>query len=691
MRTIICCMGPALAALAQPLTMTVDARKTGAPITPFLYGQFTENANNNFYRTGIWSELVDDRKFYAPVTTAAPEVQAPGRGGGGRGGGRRWIPVGGDSVLVMDVQQAWSGKHSPKIALDATSPHGIQQTGLAVQKGRKYTGRVVLAGDAGAQVQVILIWGANPADRQSVKVTGISREYRKFALAFTAGADSNEATIEIVGTGKGSFQIGAVSIMPADNVHGWRADSIRALKEIGIPMVRYGGNFVSGYEWRDGVGDPDKRPSRWDYAWRMMEPNDVGTDEILALTAALGAEPYISVNAGFGDAYSAEQWVEYCNGAATTPMGKLRAANGHPEPYKVKWWNIGNENYGPWQMGQMQIRHYAIKHNMFAEAMKRADSSIKIVAVGATPAEMSTTGSGKSYGMPVVEFGSAADWNFVMLSDAAANFDNLAEHLYPKGNQAYDLPKQQFVAVEEPWADHARRLPNRVKSAVEAWEEYQKRFPKLNMKSIQIALDEWTPGNMGVRAPLLSVISSAEALHELFRNSEWFSMAAFTHLSGLVSGRTETTILPIGRMFQLYRNHFGTIPVEINGNSPQHEVKGVVNVDKPKVSSGSDTYPLDAAAALSADRRTLTLAVVNPTEADQEISVNFEGVSLQGSGKLLRIVAPETPAQTPPQPGAGGQGLRGPAVNIAETRLTEIPGKLAVPKQSISIYELPVR
>jgi alpha-N-arabinofuranosidase len=343
----------------------------------------------------------------------------------------------------------------------------------------------------------------------------------------------------------------------------------------------------------------------------------------------------------------------------------------------VKWWNIGNENYGPWQMGQMQIRQYAIKHNLFAEAMKRADSSIKIVAVGATPAEMSTTGSGKSYGMPVVEFGSAADWNFVMLSDASANFDNLAEHLYPKGNQAYDLQTQQFVNVDESWADHARRLPNRVKCAVEAWQEYQKRFPKLNMKSIQIALDEWRPGNAGVRAPLLSVISSAEALHELFRNSEWFSMAAFTHLSGLVSGRTETTILPIGRMFQLYRNHFGTIPVEIRGNSPQHEVKGVVNVDKPKVS-------------FSADRKTLTLAVVNPTESDQEISVNFAGVSLQGSGKLLRIVAPETPAQTPPQPGAG-QGLAGPAVNIAETRLAEIAGRLAIPKQSISIYELPVR
>ena len=109
--------------------------------------------------------------------------------------------------------------------------------------------------------------------------------------------------------------------MPVDNVRGWRADMIAALKDIGPTLIRWGGNFVSDYEWRDGIGDPDKRPSRYDYAWRAMETNDVGTDEILALTGILGAEPYISVNAGFGDAHSAAEWVEYSNGAATTPIG----------------------------------------------------------------------------------------------------------------------------------------------------------------------------------------------------------------------------------------------------------------------------------------------------------------------------------------------------------------------------------
>jgi len=231
--------------------------------------------------------------------------------------------------------------------------------------------------------------------------------------------------------------------------------------------------------------------------------------------------------------------------------------------------------------------------------------------------------------------------------------------------------------------DHARRLPNRVKTAVEAWQEYQRLFPKLDMKKIPIALDEWRPGAIAERSPMFSTISSAETLHEVFRNSEWFAMTAFTHLTGLVSGATDTTILPVGRMFELYRRHFGTIPVDIRGNSPQHEVKGVVNVDKPKASSGSDTYPLDAAAALTADGKTLTLAIVNPTDSDQPIDVSFLGVNLQPSGKLFSIAAPDSVGT--PQPG------RAAAVSIAESPLTAVPAKLVIPKQSISLFELPVR
>jgi alpha-L-arabinofuranosidase len=671
-----------IASAQQPLAMTVDASKTGPPIPKFFYGFFTENANNNFYHGGLWAEMVDDRKFYYPVNSATEQTPP-----NSQRASRRWRPVGGDAVVAMDAERAWSGKHSPKITLDATAPHGIQQTGLAIGQGKKYSGRIVLSADPGVEVKVSLIWGQNAADRQTVRVTGMTREFRKFPLSFTGGADSQQAELEIVATGKGSFHVGAVSLMPVDNIHGWRADMMAALKQIGPTMIRYGGNFVSDYEWRDGVGDPDKRPSRYDYAWKAMETNDVGTDEILALTTILNAEPYISVNAGFGDAHSAAQWVEYCNGAASTTMGKLRAANGHPEPYKVIWWNIGNENYGPWQMGNMQPRQYSIKHNLFAEAMREVDPTIKIIAVGATPAEMGTTGSARAItGKAVAEYGGPADWNGIMLTNSAGTFDALAEHLYPKGNQAFDVEKQAFVVVEEPLADHARRLPNRVKCAVEAWEEYQKRFPNLNMKSIPIALDEWVPGNPGVRVPLFGALSSAEAMHELFRNSGWFLMSAYTHLTGLVTiDRSTTSIVPVGRMFQMYRWHFGVTPVAVTGNSPQHDVKGLAGVDKPKVPSGSDTYPLDVAAALTADGKALTVAIVNPSETEQQIDVSFKSVTLQGGGKLWRLAAPDAAPPAQQQPG------RPPAVDIAESAVSGTQGRLVVPKLSISLYEFPVR
>jgi alpha-N-arabinofuranosidase len=673
-------LAAALGASAQQLTMTVDAGKTGPPIPKFIYGQFTENANNNYYHGGLWAEMVDDRKFFYPVTSAAEQTPP-----NSQRESRRWRPVGGDTVVTMDREQAWSGAHSPKIALDATAPHGIRQTGLGVGKGTQYSGRIVLSADPGVEVQVSLIWGADAGARQTARIAGIGNVYRKFPLSFTGGADSQEAALEIVAAGKGSFHVGAVSLMPADNVHGWRADMLAALKEIGPTMIRWGGNFVSGYQWRDGIGDPDQRPSRYDYAWRAMETNDAGTDEFLALTGYLGAEPYITVNSGFGDADSAAEWVEYCNGAAATPMGKLRAANGHAAPYRVKWWSIGNEMYGPWQLGNMQVRQYAIKHNMFAEAMRRVDPAIRIVAVGATLAELGTSAAARTLtGKSVVEYGSPADWNSAMLRDSVGFFDALTEHFYPRANAAFDADRGDFVPVEDSLADRARRLPNRVRCAVEAWEEYQRRFPALNMKSIPIALDEWRPGNAGVPSSMFTALSSAETLHELFRNSGWFAMAAYTHLTGLLSSnRTDMNVAPVGLMFQLYRRHFGTTPVQVTGNSPRRDVKGLVGLDKPKIPSGSDTYPLDVAAAWTADGKALTVAIVNPTEDEQRIDVAFRGVALAAGGKLWRIAAGElNPRNQPGKP---------PVVDIVESAVTLAPGGLAIPKLSIALYELPVR
>ena len=147
--------------------------------------------------------------------------------------------------------------------------------------------------------------------------------------------------------------------MPADNVSGFKAATIRYLKELGIEIARWpGGNFVSAYDWRDGIGDRDKRPPRRELAWSGMESNDMGIDDFMTFCRLVGAEPYLAVNSGLGDAHSAAEEVEYVNGPATSRLGQLRASNGHPAPYGVKIWGVGNEMYGPWQWGHLAITQY---------------------------------------------------------------------------------------------------------------------------------------------------------------------------------------------------------------------------------------------------------------------------------------------------------------------------------------------
>jgi alpha-L-arabinofuranosidase len=689
----------ALGAGAQTITLTVDASKTGPAISPLLYGFFTELLSN-MYEGGPWAEMLGDRKFFYPVDSKPTQTPPNSRRFVGR-----WRPVGPDDFVTMDAKQVWVGKHSPVIRLDGATPHGIQQAGLGLLQGKQYSGRVLLAGEPGVTIKASLIWGPNPGDRQTIEIPGVRTSYAKFPLKFTAAGATMDGTLEIVGTGKGSFHIGAVSLMPADNINGFRADIINIWKEVGPTVYRWpGGNFASGYDWRDGIGDPDKRKPVYDYAWNALEPNDVGIEEFMTLTRILPIEPYICVNDGFGDAHSAAEEVEYFNGAATTPMGKLRAANGHPEPYKVKWWNIGNEMYGSWQLGHMSLSHYAIKHNMFAEAMRAADPTIKIVASGATPAEMSSTDAARAIqGKPQAQFGDPnVDWTGGLLAKSSDYLDAIAEHLYPRGNQYFDSEKQAWAPSEDSPIDRARRLSNRVKCAAEAWQEYQRRFPNLKMDSIPIALDEWAVGSPGLlpgmtetapapggggrgpRASMFTAISAGEALQEMFRYSGNFWMGAYTASTGMLSfDKVAANISPVGLMFKLYRRHFGTIPVAITGSAPQREVNGTVNFDKPKVSSGSDTYPVDVAAAFTPDRKALTIAIINPSDTEQQIGVTLQGLRLGSQGRLWKIAATNwNPLNAPGKPRE---------VDIVESAVNQAPTTLVSPKLSIQIFEFPVQ
>lgn len=658
------------------ITAVVHTDQTGDPIHRYAYGMFTELLGNMFEK-GLWAEMLSDRKFFYPVNNS--ETLVPGNS---RGRFNRWRPVGAEQNVVMDKFNPYVGEQAARIKLDKTEVHGIRQSGIGVGQGRKYTGYIILAGDPGAKVTVTLSWGPDPGDKESVDMPNLSREYRKYPFSFTSGATTeNEGRLEITGKGTGEFLIGAVSLMPADNVEGFRADLVKLLKDMNSAIYRWpGGNFLAGYEWRDGIGDRDKRATRYDYAWNCIEPNDVGTDEYIILCRLMNLDPYLVVNIGYGDARAAGEWVEYCNGSVSTRMGKIRAANGYPEPFNVNIWGIGNEMYGQWQLGHMGINHYVIKHRMFADSMRKADPTIKIVACGATLYEINTTNRHHRL-LPAAripyKYGTPEDWNGELFKHDIDYMDYIAEHAYPNFNNAFDTVQQKFIPVQDSLAERLRKTPNRIKGAAEAMHHYHTIYPAVKERDIKYFIDEWASGGRGFEGTL----SVALTMHEIFRNTDVYFMSGYTGFTGNVSfNSNEAVYSSTGLFFKLYRERFGTIPLNVTGNSPQKEVKGTVLVDKPEVPSGSATYPLDVMAALSADKKKLTVSIVNPTFTDQDIDISFPGVSMKKGCNVHQIKSPSIRASN-----IAGQA---PGINVVSSRLSTIPVTFKVAPISITMYEI---
>ena len=559
----------------------IDAARLGPPISPYVYGQFLEHIGNLIY-SSLWSEMLDDRKFYYDVTNrVAEDPNAGQRGLGGFGPGRRrnvgagrWNPVGPADSVVMDANNPFVGDHTPLIKLAGSEPRGILQSGINFVKGETYEGRIQLAGDSSAKVSVSVVWGTNAdAARQTMQLGKLSNRYKKFTVSFKA-ENSGPAQFEIVGTGGGSFHVGAVSLMPADNLDGFRPDAIAALKSLRSGVYRFpGGNFVSAHEWRNAIGDPDRRPPVFDPVWNAVQPNDIGTDEFMTLCKLLGVEPYITVNAGTGDEWSAAQYVEYANGSVSTPMGRLRASNGHPEPYHVMFWGIGNEAWGfSYQYGAMKLNQFEFKHNQFARAMKQVDPTIKLIASGAMPDTM--TGSKESLNLGtnlVPPCFSPADWTGGLLANCFNNIDLISEHFYNYGNTHFSLAEGRQVPNDpnEPVTDWMRRPANHVRIKYEEYKEYEKLLPELVANPKPLNIDEWAYSSRGGSVSYPVYPSYAWVFHEMFRHSDIFQMAAYTFATSLLARNgTNVSLNANGLVFKIYRDHFGAIPVEVSGNSP---------------------------------------------------------------------------------------------------------------------------
>jgi alpha-N-arabinofuranosidase len=170
----------------------------------------------------------------------------------------------------------------------------------------------------------------------------------------------------------------------------------------------------------------------------------------------------------------------------------------------------------------------------------------------------------------------------------------------------------------------------------------------------------------------------------MFRHSDIFQMGAFTFATAMMSEhRTEAILNPTGMLFKMYRDHFGTIPVEVTGNSPQPKPTFPAGGDQPAVNPGSDTYPLDVSAALSEDRKTIAIAVLNPSDAEQTIKLAISGAKLASTGKLWRM-APDSIDATV-------QVDKKPEVQVEEQPLGALPGTISVRPFSVNIYSYPVQ
>lgn len=621
-------------------SVTIHVNKTEQPISKYIYGQFIEHLGRCIYG-GIWAEMLEDRKFYYPVTDEYNPWKKTDEGGYWGGGEFKvierspWKVIGEPNTVSMIERDAFVGEHTPEVKVNS-EPAGIEQLELALQKGKEYDGYVIVSGSrSAAPIEVRLIWGEVDNEKETFVIESLGRDYEKHAFRFTAGADTEHGRLQIVGLGKGKFKIGTASLMPADNVKGFRPDTIQLLRELNAPVYRWpGGNFVSAYNWKDGIGDRDKRPPRKNPAWTGVEHNDVGIHEYMDLCELIDTEPFIAVNTGLGSVELAAEEVEYCNGSIDTPMGKLRAQNGHEKSYNVLWWAVGNEMYGDWQKGHMPLEEYVQKHNRCAEQMYKIDPTIQLIGVGAV-----------------------GNWSETMLKVCADHMDLLSEHIYQKS-------KDDLV-------EHVNLIPNAIKNVGEAHRKYRQEIDGLASKDVRIAMDEWNYwygryiyGELGCQYHLQDGLGIAAGLHEYFRYSDIFFMANYAQTVNVIgcikTTKTDAQFETTGLVMKMYRNHFGQIPIRIN--------------DMPE--------PLDVAAAWTADRKTLTIAVVNPTEEYVELSVNLKGAFLQEVGNHWQIAGNDKMAHnTPGEP---------EVISIEKEPVSWNDGNLTLAPISVTLYRFDV-
>ncbi|MFO7973288.1 MAG: alpha-L-arabinofuranosidase C-terminal domain-containing protein [Candidatus Hydrogenedentota bacterium] len=535
----------------------IEADKTYASINPFIYGQFLEQTGACIYG-GIWAEMLQDRKFYY-----SPDDDQS-----------QWTVPSGSVEMVTSM--AYAGEQSLTVWL----PGAIAQAGLHIEADREYVVRLVVAGASlRGGIEVSLCWGNNPEERVTASLEHIGDEYAPITATLTPSGSSENGCLEIAGHGKGALRIGAVSLMPADHVHGMRRDVLEMLKRLNAPLYSWpGGNFTDTYNWRDGIGDRDKRPPRFDPIGNRVESNDFGFEEFMILCAEIGAEPLVVVNSTAGKVHLAVDEVRYANAPGNQGPAKLRAANGRKEPYGVTWWGMGSQQHRTLRLVDSQLDDLKSKHNALAESLRAADPSIRLVCMGGTKDQ----------------------WRETVLAGCALNVDMISEQCCAEER---DTP-----------CNLMRSLADTIRECTLIYRDLLQTMPEMMGEDMHLAIDRWSfvfeRGSLrdGTFTPLTwnHGLGLVAGLHQFIRDSDVIGMAVYAPAidarGAVCVSNEEACLTAAGQVLSLYRNHFGVKAVAVE----------------------EDCDPLDVVAAWTADRTALTIGVVNPLEEEAQIELRFK-------------------------------------------------------------------
>jgi len=315
---------------------------------------------------------------------------------------------------------------------------------------------------------------------------------------------------------------------PLADSNGFRRDYIDAMRELRITNMRWpGGNYLMGYNWEDGIGPKKDRPVRINLAWGSTDNNHVGTDEWVELNKSMGSENILGVNLGLGNIYDAVHLVEYCNYPGGTYYSDLRAKYGHPRPYGIKIWDLGNEVDGaPWELGHKDADDYVKIAREAMKAMRAVDHKIAFVA------------SGSSYYEPT---GKWTDWNRKVLNGLGDMIDYISIHRYWERSPDY------YTHMGAGAMDFEEKIK------VTADEIEVARAKNNFTNPIYISVDEYGSQSRN----FLSVLPLAQCLNSFIRHADVVKMANFTMLTSLLSNdpKQGTYKSPLFYTYKLFSNN----------------------------------------------------------------------------------------------------------------------------------------